>query len=57
MPGLSHDLVEHRMPFKSSFRPYKQPSRRFNHVMYDRIKEKINRLLNTGFIRSCRYAE
>jgi len=35
MPGLSRDLVEHRLPIKAGFRPYKQPSRRFNPVMYD----------------------
>ena len=35
MLGLSRDLVEHRLPIKAGFRPYKQPSRRFNHVMYD----------------------
>ena len=51
MPGLSRDLVEHRLPIKANFRPYKQPSRRFNPVMYDRIKEEINRLLDAGFIR------
>ena len=27
MPGLSRDLVEHRLPIKAGFRPYKQPSR------------------------------
>ena len=57
MPGLSRDLVEPRLPIKAGFRPYKQPSRRFNPIMYDRIKEEINRLLDAGFIRSCRYAE
>ena len=55
MPGLSRDLVEHRLPIKAG-RPYKQPARRFNPVMYDRIKEEINRLLDAGFICSCRYA-
>ena len=25
--------------------------------MYDRINEEINRLLDVGFIQSCRYAE
>ena len=35
MPGLSRDLVEHRLPIKAGFRPYKQPARRFNPVMYD----------------------
>ena len=46
MPGLSRDLVEHRLPIKAGFRPYKQPSRHFNPVMYDRIKEEINHLLD-----------
>ena len=57
MSGLSHDLVDNRLPIKDGFRPYKQPSRRFNPVMYNRIKEEINRLLDAGFIRSCPYAE
>ena len=57
MPGLSRDLVKHRLPIKAGFRPYKQPARRFNPSIYDRIKEEINRLLDAGFIRSCRYAD
>ena len=57
MPGLSRDLVEHRLPIKAGFRPYKQLVMRFNHIIYDRIKAEINRLLDAGFIRSCRYAD
>ena len=57
MPGLSRDLVEHRLPIKAGFRPYKQPVRRFNPIIYDRIKTKITRLLDAGFIRSYRYAD
>ena len=57
MPGLSRDLVEHRLPIKSGFRPHKQPPRCFNSNLYDRIKEEIDRLLKAGFIRTCRYAE
>ena len=26
MPSLSRELVEHRLPIKASFRPYKQPA-------------------------------
>ena len=40
MPGLSRDLVEHRLPIKGGFRPYKQHARRFNPALNDRIKEK-----------------
>jgi ribonuclease HI len=57
MPGLSRELVEHRLPVKPGFRPYKQPLRRFNPLLYDRVKEEIDRLLKAGFIRPCRYAE
>ena len=57
MPGLSRELVEHRLPIKPGFRPHKQPPRRFNPNVYDRIKEEISRLLKAGFIRPCRYAE
>jgi hypothetical protein len=35
MPGLSRDLVEHRLPIKPGFRPYKQPHRNFNPDIYD----------------------
>src|SRR6185312_12315753 len=56
MPGLSHDFIEHRLPIKAGFRPYKQPVRRFNPIIYDRIKTEINHLLDARFIRSC-YAD
>ena len=54
---LSRDLVEHRLPIKAYFKPYKQPNRQFNPVIYAQIKEEINCLLDAGFIRSYRYAE
>nr|ABA93663.1 retrotransposon protein, putative, unclassified [Oryza sativa Japonica Group] len=57
MPGLSRELVEHRLPIKPGFRPYKQPPRRFNPLLYDRVKEEIDRLLKAGFIRPCCYVE
>jgi hypothetical protein len=57
MPGLSRDLVEHRLPTRASFRPYKQPARKFNPKMYDRIKEEIGRLLKANFTKPCRYAD
>src|SRR4051812_6145208 len=41
MPGLSRDLVEHQLPIKSGFRPYKQAPRKVHPKMYDRIKEEM----------------
>jgi hypothetical protein len=57
MSGLSRDLVEHRLPIKASFRPFKQHARHYNPLMYGRIKEEIDRLLKANFIRPCRYVE
>jgi hypothetical protein len=42
---------------KDGFRPYKQPARRFNSDIYDRVKEEINQLLEANFIRPCPYAD
>jgi hypothetical protein len=57
MPGLSRELVKHRLPIKTGFRPYKQPARRFNPIIHDRDKGEVERLLYVGFIRPCPYAE
>ena len=52
MLDLSRDLVEHRLPIKADFRPYKQPARCFNPVMYDRINPASNKRLISSLIRS-----
>jgi hypothetical protein len=57
MSSLSRELVEHWLPIKSDFRPYKQPSRRFNLIIHDWVKQEVEQLLDAGFIRPCRYAE
>jgi hypothetical protein len=58
MPGLDHSIVEHRLPIKPGFKPYKQPPRKIykNEVLAD-VKKEIERLLDANFIRPCRYAE
>ena len=38
MPGLSQELVEHRLPIKKGFRPFKQNPHRFNSTIYNIIK-------------------
>jgi hypothetical protein len=57
MSGLSRELVEHQLHIKTGFRPYKQPARRFNPIIHNRVKEQVERLLYAGFIRPCRYTE
>ena len=57
MPGLDRSIVEHRLPMKPRYRPFKQALRRFNPNVLDDIKKETDRLLEAKFIRPCQYAE
>jgi hypothetical protein len=57
MPGLSRELVDHRLPIKASFRPYKQGARNFEPEIIGRVQEEVDRLLQAGFIHPCGYAD
>jgi hypothetical protein len=57
IPGLSREIVEHRLPIKSGFRPFKQKARTFRPDLLPQIKDEIHQLLEADFIRPCRYAE
>ena len=57
MPGLDRSIVEHRLPIKPGYRPFQQGARRCNPKVFPDIKAKISRLIETKFIRQCRYAE
>jgi hypothetical protein len=50
MLGLSRELVEHRLPIKDGFKPYKQHPHRFDSIIYDQVKQEINWLLQVGVI-------
>ena len=56
MPGLDRSIIEHWLPFKPEYRPFKQALRRFNPNVLDDIKE-TERLLEAKFIQPCRYAK
>jgi hypothetical protein len=47
MPGLDRSIVEHRLPIKSGFKPYKQPPRKIykDEVLAD-VKKEVERLLD-----------
>jgi hypothetical protein len=57
MPGLSRELVEHRLPIKARFNPYKQGAHNFKPEIVGRVKEEVDQLLQAGFIKSCRYVD
>jgi hypothetical protein len=57
MSGLDRSIVEHQLPIKYGYQPFKQAPRRFNPSVLDDIKKETERLLEAKFIRLCRYAE
>jgi hypothetical protein len=57
MPGLSRELVEHRLPIIVGFRLYKQGAWNLKPKIIGRVKEEVDRLLQVGFIQPCRYAD
>ena len=50
MSGLDRSIVEHRLPIKPEYRPFKQAPRRFNPSVLDDIKKETKRLLEEKFI-------
>ena len=57
MPGLSRELVEHRLPICECKKPVKQAQRRFAHDVLEAIKVKIERPLKAKFIRTTGYVD
>ena len=57
MSGLDRSIIEHRLPIKPGYRPFKQAARRFNPNVLDDIKKETESLLEAKFIRPCQYAE
>ncbi|GKV12333.1 hypothetical protein SLEP1_g23490 [Rubroshorea leprosula] len=57
MPGLDRNLVEHELPIRPDFKPFKQPPRRMSPEVTLKVKEEIERLLKVGFIRTSKYVE
>lgn len=57
MSGLSMDLVEHRLPLKDFFKPYKHPSKCFNLEVMLMVKKEVEHLMSSRFIRMTKYAD
>jgi len=56
-PGLSREMVEHKLPIRLDKKPVKQIPRRFVPQVLSKIKEEIERLLKSKFIRTARYVD
>jgi hypothetical protein len=57
MPGLDRSIIEHRLPLKKEFWPFQQQARQMRTEVLEEVKKEIEKMLEAGFIRPCRYAE
>ncbi|XP_070054955.1 uncharacterized protein [Nicotiana tomentosiformis] len=55
MPGLSVDLVVHKLPTYPGYPPVQQKQRKFKTNISDKIKEEVTKQLKAGVIRVVRY--
>jgi hypothetical protein len=57
MPRLDRSIVEHRLPLKKRFRPFQQRAQQMKAEVLVEVKKEVEKMLEAGFIRLCRYAE
>jgi hypothetical protein len=57
MPGLDRSIVEHRLPLKKGFRSFQQRAHQMRTEVLEQVKKEIEKMLEAGFIRPCRYTE
>jgi hypothetical protein len=57
MPGFDRRIVKHGLPLKSGFRPFQQRARQMKAEVLAEVKKEVEKMLEAGFIRPCRYAE
>jgi hypothetical protein len=57
MPGLDRSFVEHRLPLKKGFQPFQQRAHQMRTEILEEVKKEIEKMLEAGFIRPCRYAK
>jgi hypothetical protein len=51
IPNLDRKLVEHRLPIKPGYRPFKQALRRLKAEVIEDVKKEITKLYKEKFIR------
>ena len=57
MPGLSHDIMQHRLPRNSVCSPVKQKLTRMKPEMSLKIKEEVKKQFDVGFLAVAQYPE
>jgi hypothetical protein len=55
MPGISREVIEHKLDIDLAFKPIKQKERRHTSERRETIRLEVNKLLEAGFIRPVDY--
>ncbi|KAA3464082.1 reverse transcriptase [Gossypium australe] len=57
MPGLSTDIVVHRLPIREECKPVQQKLRRMRPDVVLKIKEEVKKQFDAGFLQVVKYSE
>ncbi|XP_077244859.1 uncharacterized protein LOC143884896 isoform X2 [Tasmannia lanceolata] len=57
MPGLSEDIVQHKLPLLPGIKPKKQKLRRMKPEWVLKVEEEVTKQLNAGFLQVVEYPE
>ena len=57
MPGLSSDIVQHKLPLNPECSPVKQKLRRMKPEMSLKINKEVKKQFDAGFLAVARYRE
>jgi hypothetical protein len=55
MSGIPREVIKHKLEIDPSFKPIKQKERRYTLEIHETIQVEVNKLLETGFIRTVDY--
>lgn len=55
MPGISLEMMVHKLNVDPTFRPIKQKKRTFNPERYEATKKEVEKLLKAGLIKEVIY--
>jgi hypothetical protein len=55
MPGISREVIEHKLGIDPTFKMIKQKERRYTTERRETIRVEVNKLLEVGFIRPVDY--
>ncbi|CAL9020832.1 unnamed protein product [Prunus brigantina] len=51
MPGISPDVISHKLSINPSFKPVRQKRRSYDTERYEAMKAEVDKLQTIGFIR------